>query len=158
VLSRESYFQFGGKRLSCQGLFSAIQDARWRKIKLSGEKQYSWLSQGFAMYCETFEALRQAFQDGVTEISCSLLEVLHAGRAQIATKPRDAVYGLYEILQRMNASLPLPDYLKSIEQIYTEIGKLVIVHEKSLHILKDTAETDTWTDLSSWVPDCRSSL
>ncbi|PMD32055.1 HET-domain-containing protein [Hyaloscypha variabilis F] len=153
ALSRDSYFQFGGKRQSCQGLFSAIQDARWRKIELSGEKKYSSVGHGFATYCETFEALRQAFRDDVTGIRCSLLEVLHAGRAQIATEPRDAVFGLYGILQRMNANLPLPDYSKSVEQIYTEIGKLVIVYDKSLHILRYTSEKGTWTDLPSWVPD-----
>ena len=158
MLSRDSYFQFGGRRLSCQGLFSAIQDARRRKIELSDEKLYGIVSRSFGMYCETFEGLRQAFQDDVTGIRYTLLEVLHAGRAQIATEPRDAVFGLYGILQRMNASLPLPDYSKSVEQIYTEIGKSVIVHDKSLHILRYTSERGTWTDLPSWVPDCRSSL
>jgi hypothetical protein len=57
------------------------------------------------------------------------------------------------MLQRMGVNIPRPDYSKSMEQIYTEATKLIIIHDISLRILLETSESKERPGLPSWVPD-----
>ena len=52
-----------------------------------------------------------------------------------ATEPKDHIFGLYSILQRLDANLPPPDYERSIDQIFTEAARLAIEKDNSLWIL-----------------------
>jgi hypothetical protein len=102
-----------------------------------------------------FNRLRQAIQRGERVNEFSLMQILELGRHQIATELKDAVFALYGMLQRINPDIVSPDYSKSVEQIYTEVTKMVIQLDKSLQVLQTTGEESIWINLPSWVPECR---
>jgi hypothetical protein len=82
-----------------------------------------------------------------------ITELLGMGRHQVATNPKDAVFGMYGILQKLDSTIPPPDYSKSVEDIYIEAAKLAIVHDNSLQILLEISESQDLPELPSWVPD-----
>ncbi|PMD28939.1 HET-domain-containing protein [Hyaloscypha variabilis F] len=150
VLSSEAFFQCGGKVLQASQLFSAFQDIMKRNYSYFNRDTY--ISSSFAAYTNVFNGLRQAIQHGDRVNEFSLFQILDLARQQIATEPRDAVFALYGILQRINPDITPPDYSKSVEQIYTEVAKMVIQSEKSLHILETMGEDSIGSNLPSWVP------
>lgn len=84
-----------------------------------------------------------------------MLETLGNAQAQKTTDPKDSVFALFGIIQRMDPIFPFPDYSKNLEDIYTDIAKVVILNHSSLHILTRTEQHSTLSSLPSWVPNCR---
>jgi len=109
----------------------------------------------FVAYTNVFNELRQAIQRGERVNEFSLMQILELGRHQIATDPKDAVFALYGMLQIVNPDIISPDYSKSVQQIYTEVTKMAIQFDESLRILEMTGEVSIWSNLPSWVPECR---
>lgn len=69
-----------------------------------------------------------------------------------ATEPKDHIFGLYSILQRLDANLPPPDYERSIDQIFTEAARLAIEKDNSLWILDFVDGIEEKQHWPSWVP------
>jgi hypothetical protein len=71
----------------------------------------------------------------------------------MATNPKDAVYGKYGILQRLNIPVPAADYSKSVAVIFTETTKAAITNDRVLSVLWETSKSELWPGLPSWVTD-----
>jgi len=63
---------------------------------------------------------------------------------------------MYGMLQKLNIKVAPPNYDQSVEKIYTEAAKSIILHDRSLKILQHTCESHDWPDLPSWVPNWNS--
>ncbi|RYN90319.1 hypothetical protein AA0120_g5694 [Alternaria tenuissima] len=69
-----------------------------------------------------------------------------------ATEPKDHIFGLYSILQRLGTNLPPPDYERDINQIFTEAARLAIEKDNSLWILDFIDGIEERQHWPSWVP------
>jgi hypothetical protein len=81
----------------------------------------------------------------------SLTELLGYVQYRSSTNRRDSVDGLYGIMEKFHIDFPLPDYSKSITDVFTEATKCAIKHDKSLSLL--IGITGEMRDFPSWVPD-----
>jgi hypothetical protein len=84
--------------------------------------------------------------------SPSVSIVLLGARSLQATEPRDKVFALHGLLQRLNASLESPDYTKSIWEIYVNTAAAAISIDGSLRILGGLTGSSN-LNLPSWCPD-----
>jgi hypothetical protein len=64
-----------------------------------------------------------------------VLHILAATREKAATEPKDKVFALFGVIKELGLDMPLPDYQKSQEQIYTEAAIACIDNNKCLDIL-----------------------
>jgi hypothetical protein len=80
------------------------------------------------------------------------LEVLQWVRSLIASDPRDIIFGLLGLSDNFKSLLPLPDYNKSIAQVFTDVAKRHLNLTKSLDILLHATSTTPNFDRPSWVP------
>lgn len=79
-------------------------------------------------------------------------EVLLHARDHQASEPRDKVFALYGILQRLGAYLEAPNYLRPIEDIYLEASVVAIRTDRSLRVLEGLTGESNF-NLPSWSPD-----
>lgn len=116
---------------------------------------YDQINSAYLSYETCLTMLRDNLQEiAVSETSdVTVSELLGQARNQAATNPKDAVYGTYGILQKLNLALGHPDYSRSVHEIHTETTKLAIRHDNSLEILLQAFESPELPDLPSWVPD-----
>ncbi|CAN9314327.1 unnamed protein product [Alternaria alternata] len=77
--------------------------------------------------------------------------LLHA-RSHRASEPRDKVFALYGIFQRLQAFLEAPNYLRSVEDIYVEATVTAIRKDRSLRVLEGLTGFSRFR-LPSWSPD-----
>ncbi|KAL9627452.1 MAG: hypothetical protein Q9204_006557 [Flavoplaca sp. TL-2023a] len=83
----------------------------------------------------------------------SVSHILTWTRGKTATEPRDKVFGLLGIFTALGIDSFVPDYTKSVEEIYRQAATMAILHDKSLNILFEAASDNRRADLDSWVPD-----
>jgi hypothetical protein len=155
VLSREVLFQCGSKIINASKLFTAVGDIYKRRPFHSISVQTGHISLCFLSYLDTLSKIRKTFQGSKKRSGFDLLQILVKALVQTATESKDAMFALFGVLQKMDFGIPPPDYSKSMEDIYTEIAKFVILNDDSLQILERTAQHDTLSSLPSWVPNCR---
>ncbi|KAB2099712.1 hypothetical protein AG0111_0g12040 [Alternaria gaisen] len=84
--------------------------------------------------------------------SPSISEVLLQARDHQASEPRDKVFALYGMLQRLQAHLEAPNYLRPIEDIYLEASAAAIHEDQSLRVLEGLTGVSS-LELPSWSPD-----
>lgn len=82
----------------------------------------------------------------------SISEVLLHARSHQASESRDKVFALYGILQRLQAYLQPPNYLRSVEDIYSEASTAAICMDRSLRVFEGLTGVFKY-DLPSWSPD-----
>ncbi|KAF1969679.1 HET-domain-containing protein [Bimuria novae-zelandiae CBS 107.79] len=86
----------------------------------------------------------------------SLLNLLHQSRQCGATDLRDKIYGLYPLVDDQ-ATLPKPDYEKSIQTVYKETAAHLITSTGKLDVLSFAGAArhplTRSLKLPSWVPD-----
>jgi hypothetical protein len=102
-------------------------------------------------YTDSFYKLRLLGAQTFDATEWSLTTLLGFVQHRNSTSRRDTIDGLYGIMQKLHIDFPLPDYLKSVGEIFTEAAKCAIVHDKSLSLL--IAVTGDESDCPSWVPD-----
>jgi hypothetical protein len=78
---------------------------------------------------------------------------LAAAREKAATEPKDKVFALFGVMKELELDMPLPDYQKSQEQVYTEAAIACIDSNKCLDILFEVPSDHRCSRLPSWVPD-----
>jgi hypothetical protein len=157
ILGRRCFFQLGPERAETSKIFMARQQLIIQRRELSGDPVTRDVSNlAFETYRVSYAVYKNEFKKaGRTWPKKRLLitELLGMGRHQVATNPKDAVFGMYGILQKLDSTIPPPDYSKSVEDIYIEATKLAIMHDNSLEILLETSENRDLPELPSWVPD-----
>jgi hypothetical protein len=82
-----------------------------------------------------------------------ILQILASAREKKATEPKDKIFGLFGVMKELGFDLPLPDYQKSLEKVYTEAAVACINHDRCLHILFEAPSDNRRSGLPSWVPD-----
>lgn len=154
VLGQEPYFQCGDKTLHSSVFFMAIEDINNRWIDLNkAALQAFHLGNTFWAYLNCYNTFRKPLKHNGERRNLSSLDILARGRFQTASNAKDAVFGIYGLLKRMDVNIPRPDYSKSVEKIYTEATKFIIIHDISLRILLESSESKERPGLPSWVPD-----
>ncbi|CZR66453.1 uncharacterized protein PAC_16354 [Phialocephala subalpina] len=154
VLSRNAYFLCGGKTIEASILFEMFEFLILWRIFRGGEPTYNQpLFPGFSEYLVNFSRLKKGIEESDSKLDISITAFLGYGRFQVATNPKDAVYGLYGILQKASKVMPPPDYSKPVETVFIEAAKLAIIQDHSLRILLQTSESQQGSSLPSWVPD-----
>ncbi|KAE9375052.1 hypothetical protein N431DRAFT_373084 [Stipitochalara longipes BDJ] len=85
----------------------------------------------------------------------TLLDLLHDCRIFEATNPRDKVYGLLGIAPPdSEATLVQVDYNKSVEEIYEDVARLILVSSGNLDLLSvPQSESQFGERMPSWAPD-----
>jgi len=79
--------------------------------------------------------------------------VLTFAKGKKAMDPKDKVFGLYSLFRELHVEIPVPDYNKSVEQIYREATVASIKYDKLLDILYHCPSDNRRPGLRSWVPD-----
>lgn len=84
-----------------------------------------------------------------------LWKILLDAREKESSDPRDKIFALFGVLEELKIQCPIPDYQKSIEDVYREAVVACINHDKNLKVLFDVPSDRRYLrpDLSSWVPD-----
>lgn len=154
VLSQDSWFQCGDKVIDTSIFFAAIRGF-FTRYGLENSHDVA-VTAHLASYLYCFETIRLSIDNNIGAEACSALRIFADGRAQTATNPKDAVFAMYGMLQKLNIKIAPPNYSQSVEKIYTEAAKTIILHDRSLKILQHTCENHDWPDLPSWVPDWNS--
>jgi hypothetical protein len=76
-----------------------------------------------------------------------------------ATRPEDKIYGLYGCAKRLGLYLPIPDYTKSVAQIYTEATLACLRQPENLNLLEMVeGAAAAELGLPSWVPNFSRSM
>ena len=151
TLSRDPQVMCGCKVLPISNLLKGVVSLLSRRMK-NGELDYTPIPDSFTAYLAKFSRIWDAIHAN-GKVPARLSELLAEGRQLDASDPRDVVFGLQGMLEKFQIMMPLPDYTKSVEQIYTETIKVAIEGEKSLTVLLQCSSTDTNFQLPSWVPD-----
>jgi hypothetical protein len=92
-------------------------------------------------------------------VEISLRHLLVATMWLDATRPEDKVYGLYGCAKRLGLDLPVPDYTKSVAQVYTEAALACFRQANNLELLEMTeGAAAEKLGLPSWVPNLSQSF
>lgn len=79
-------------------------------------------------------------------------EILLHARSHQASEPRDKVFALYGILQRLQAHLEAPNYPRPTEDIYSEASAAAIYGDQSLRVFEGLTGVSS-LELPGWSPD-----
>ncbi|CAN9239339.1 unnamed protein product [Alternaria sp. RS040] len=82
----------------------------------------------------------------------SVSEILLHARGHQASEPRDKIFALYGVLQRLQAHLEAPNYLRSVEDVYIGASTAAIHNDRSLRIFEGLTGFSNF-NLPSWIPD-----
>ena len=110
------------------------------------------------VFQKTISNIKQSFSELQGGRGMTLGLLLCVTRRFLATDPRDkvvALVGLANNLTSQSAKSILPNYSKSIADVYKDVTGFAIVHERSLSLLsvvEDISDRHI-TNLPSWVPD-----
>jgi hypothetical protein len=152
-MSRRARLVCGNKIINTERFFNAVLNLDMRLNDADGSYDYQKIENAYIEpYNRSFYRLRDSLKlRDVDTTQVSLTELLGYVQYRSSTNRRDSIDGLYGIIKKFHIDFPLPDYSRSIKDIFTEAAKCVITHDKSLSLL--IAITGEMTDFPSWVPD-----
>jgi hypothetical protein len=70
-----------------------------------------------------------------------------------STEPRDKIYALLGLVEQSQDPSVIPNYAKSVAEVYEETWYYLLRTEKTLDILLDRRTCRESSDLPSWIPD-----
>jgi hypothetical protein len=164
VLGREVMILLGTRSLPWESFSGTLRTL----VYLDNRRQYRFESEthirnpaSFADALDCFETLRHSktyrylrSRDLWAWRRRCIHEPLRLVRKQQSSDPKDKVYGVYGIFEQTGARfLPQVDYVKSVQQVYTEITRMAIETEGALNILQELRLPSRILGLPSWVPD-----
>lgn len=151
TLSRDPQAMCGCKILPMSRIFDGLWSIQVKRVK-NGELDYIATTDQFLAYRSEFADIWNVI-NGNGKKPILLSDLLAEARDLRSSDPKDAVFGLYGMLEKLQISVPPPDYTKSVVEIYTEATKTAIENDSSLDILLQCSGAETLTQLPSWVPD-----
>jgi hypothetical protein len=97
---------------------------------------------------------RQAVVDALLSpnVSHPVSTVFTRGLLLQAREPRDHVFGLYALFQKLGVQLSKPDYTKPVDQVFAEAARLAVKRDNKLHILTFVNGLEQRQNWPSWVP------
>ncbi|KAH8586676.1 heterokaryon incompatibility protein-domain-containing protein [Bisporella sp. PMI_857] len=81
------------------------------------------------------------------------LELLSQTKDLLCTDPRDKVYGIRGLSSDVQDGELVPDYTRSMQDVYLQAAKFCIIKYQTLGILSCVAHPQNIPNLPSWVPD-----
>jgi len=91
---------------------------------------------------------------GIRDLGSNLFDFvggLHG--AKRATDPRDMIFGIYGLAQRLGYNISPPDYQRSVREVFIGAAMSIIEYDNDLRILMMAQHLRQDGDLPSWVPD-----
>jgi hypothetical protein len=84
-----------------------------------------------------------------------IIKLLSVTVGRDATRPEDKIHGLYGCAKRLGLNWPIPDYTKSVAEVYTEVTTACLNETGTLDVLVMFAEGAAAAEfeLPSWVPN-----
>ena len=95
--------------------------------------------------------LQHCIRTDPSHAQLKLFSLLSSRRRCLATNPRDKVYALLGMVN--DAGGISPDYSKSVEEIYMQTAKHIMITNKDLKLLSEVKELRPNPELPSWVPN-----
>jgi len=140
-------FYKGERMIHFTNLRSAVD---WKDVPNLTHVQSPWSS-----YLGYLDGLREfiATKDAGKHLPPQLTKLLVIAMLKDAGNPKDKVLALYGIAKHLGWPLPVPDYSKSVAEIYTEAARAAIQFDQSLDLLGFAHGVRPSEDLPSWVPD-----
>jgi hypothetical protein len=155
ALARKVMFYCGDHMLAFDLLVIAADFTRLPYSKLNAAARH-WKS--YLSWHHTFAEFIRRHQQG-ENLQVDLKDILFAGVFLEATRPEDKVNGLYGCAKKLGLDWPIPDYTKSVAQVYTEVTLACIRQAgdlKLLEVVEGAAAAEL--GLPSWVPNLSESL
>lgn len=86
----------------------------------------------------------------------SLENMIEKSKSSICLDPRDRIFALLSIVFSGDQQLGiLPDYNKTLCEVYQDVVLRYIDRNRSLNILSAAEIHQEWSEMPSWVPDCK---
>lgn len=155
ALARKVMFYCGDHMLAFDNLVIAADFTRLPYSKLNATARH-WKS--YLRWHHTFAEFIRRREQG-ENVQVGLIDLLSAGVFLEATRPEDKVNGLYGCAKKLGLDWPIPDYTKSVAQVYTDVTLACIRQAsdlKLLEIVEGAAAAEL--GLPSWVPNLSESV
>jgi hypothetical protein len=157
ALARKVMFYCGDHLLAFDVLAAAADFTRLPYSKANG------LAHHWKFYLDPHhtvaEFIRRRGQGENVEHIYGILKLLSVTFGRDATKPEDKIHGLYGCAKRLGLNWPIPDYTKSVAQVYTEVTLACLNEDGSLDVLERAEGAAALEfELPSWVPNFSKSI
>ncbi|EEU36361.1 uncharacterized protein NECHADRAFT_86908 [Fusarium vanettenii 77-13-4] len=104
--------------------------------------------------CSDFKEMLENIENSEADDGAKVLSrMVHHSRIRHATNPKDKIFALYGLSQKLKKPMPQPDYTQSIAEIYTKATVAIMQQDNSLWPLENLWSENRRGDLPSWVPD-----
>lgn len=120
--------------------------------KMLGITALSSVMHAHVFAAEAFSQKQANWQSANADRVLSLTLVFSSALFRKCMDPKDHIFGLHAVLNRMGAGLPDPDYGKPLHHVFTEASRLVIGRDHNLDLLKYVTGLDLKENWPSWVP------
>ncbi|KZM28550.1 uncharacterized protein EKO05_0005580 [Ascochyta rabiei] len=137
---------------------------KWKRFRTAMDYSEAWDNMGDAVKGtnrgQHWEALRRRYTLAINlakaRVNGSTLSTLLVTTwDRESTDPRDKVFAMLALVgEAENVSL-IPDYSKSMEQVYREVAREIIFKQGQMDILLAASGVDSADGIPSWVPDWR---
>ncbi|KUJ21868.1 HET-domain-containing protein [Mollisia scopiformis] len=90
---------------------------------------------------------------GANWLDTGSVEIVWAFRLLQASDPRDKIFALSGLFEKLDAILPAPDYFKSPIEVFTDVVISFLNQSRSLEVLNLAASCEPLSDYPSWIPN-----
>lgn len=83
-------------------------------------------------------------------------QLFSVAQSSLATDPRDKVYGILGLLQKLDGNkilLPKPDYTQSIATVYTDLAARLVHYTQTVDVILECTGVENNHQIPSWIPN-----
>ncbi|RTE84286.1 hypothetical protein BHE90_001160 [Fusarium euwallaceae] len=151
LLAKHATIMCGNHSMSWESLCQALELIE-ASFPLSSKGTRNFVNCFYA--CSDFkEMLENIKNDEIDDGAKALSRMVHHSRIRHATNPKDKIFALYGLSQKLQKPMPQPNYTQSITEIYTKATVAIMQQDDSLWPLENLWSEKRRDDLPSWVPD-----
>jgi hypothetical protein len=151
LLAKHATIMCGTQSMSWDALCQALELIE-ASFPLSSKGTRNFVNCFYA--CSDFKEMLEDIDNNKTDDGAKILSrMVHHSRIRHATNPKDKIFALYGLSQKLKRPMPQPDYTQSIAEIYTKATVAIIQQDNSLWPLENLWSENRRDDLPSWVPD-----
>ncbi|KAI8653524.1 HET domain-containing protein [Fusarium keratoplasticum] len=151
LLAKHATIMCGTQTMSWDALCQALELIE-ASFPLSSKGTRNFVNCFYA--CSDFKEMLEDIENNETDDGVKVLSrMVHHSRIRHATNPKDKIFALYGLSQKLGKPMPQPDYTQSISEIYTRATVAIMQQDNSLWPLENLWSENRRDDLPSWVPD-----
>ncbi|KAK7415574.1 hypothetical protein QQX98_005820 [Neonectria punicea] len=151
LLAKHATVMCGNHSMSWESLCQALELIE-AGFPLSSKGTRNFVNCFYA--CSDFKEMLEGIENNETDDGLKVLSrMVHHSRIRHATNPKDKIFALYGLSQKLQKSMPQPDYTQSIAEVYTRATVAIMEQDNSLWPLENLWSENRRDDLPSWVPD-----